>query len=153
MAIAKRIRGFREQKCLSLDDLAARAGLPASVISRLEDGREIPTCEVLERLAEALAVPVFLLFYSDEQLPLTPHLTPRPRLRELAEEPWQSSKPERLLLKPWAIVRAIKVLLRREVQGSTRSDLPLSPQPPLPSPQHRSQNPSRKTSEASEAEL
>ena len=53
MVIAKRIRGLREQKCLSLDDLAARAGLPASVISRLEDGREIPTCEVLERLAEA----------------------------------------------------------------------------------------------------
>jgi transcriptional regulator with XRE-family HTH domain len=86
MVIAKRIRDLRREQGLSLDDLAARAGLQAGVIAHLEDGKEIPNFDVLESLAQALAVPTFRLFYDDGQLPLTPHLTARATFRELAEE-------------------------------------------------------------------
>ena len=90
MVIAKRIRELRAEKGLSLDELAAEAGLRTGVVSELERGEQIPTFEVLESLAQALAVPLFRLFCGDEP-PRTPHLTDRVTLRELAEEHRQPS--------------------------------------------------------------
>jgi len=58
-----------------------------SYISRVERGHTVPSIETLERLAAALGVPLYQLFYEGEDPPPTPHLTYRPTLEELANEP------------------------------------------------------------------
>ncbi|MBY0430980.1 MAG: helix-turn-helix domain-containing protein [Rhodospirillales bacterium] len=63
-----RIRELREQRGLSLEQLAARAGTTNQQVSRLEKGQRRLTDDWLRRLAEALQVhPVDLL--SDLALP------------------------------------------------------------------------------------
>lgn len=62
---------LREKAKLSQLELAWRAGLTPSTISRLENGRQLPNLVTVERLAAALCIPV-------EQL-LGPTIEPRPR--------------------------------------------------------------------------
>ncbi|HUF90249.1 MAG TPA: XRE family transcriptional regulator [Gemmatimonadota bacterium] len=52
-----KLRKHRQEKGLSLSDLAARAGISVSYLSEIENGRKHPKPEKLIRLAEALAVP------------------------------------------------------------------------------------------------
>ena len=52
-----KLRKLRQEKHLSLSDLAARAGISVSYLSEIEGGRKHPKPEKLIRLAEALAVP------------------------------------------------------------------------------------------------
>lgn len=81
MSFSARIRQLRDEKGLSVPELAHRAGLATGYISKLERAEEIPSCPALEKLAEAFEVPLFKLFY-DRVPPATPCLTPRPRLEE-----------------------------------------------------------------------
>ena len=87
MEIARRIRKLRLQNALSLAEVAMRADVGACFLARLEDGKEVPSWEAVERLAAALNVPVSQLFYSDSQPPLTPRLTRRLTMQEVAAEP------------------------------------------------------------------
>ena len=57
-------------------------------MTQLEKGREVPTLEMLDTLAGALNVPVYMFFFDMPEPESTPRLTPRPPLHELAEE-WQ----------------------------------------------------------------
>jgi DNA-binding XRE family transcriptional regulator len=50
------IRIFRELRGLTLDELAARAGVGRSFLSLLENRRRRPSIRTLRRLADALAV-------------------------------------------------------------------------------------------------
>lgn len=84
--IGRRIRELRIQNSLSRSELAGKARLKAGYISRLEDGHEIPDCETLRVLAEALSVPLYRLFCAGEEPLPTPRLTPRPTLDELVVE-------------------------------------------------------------------
>jgi transcriptional regulator with XRE-family HTH domain len=86
MRIAARIRQVRIEHLLSLEDLAVRAGLSESLLSDFENGQEIPSLEMFDRLAKAVGVSVRGLFCSDQDSPLTPRLTPRLSLRELIGE-------------------------------------------------------------------
>lgn len=52
-----KLRKHRQEKGLSLSELAARAGISVSYLSEIESGRKHPKPEKLIRLAEALAVP------------------------------------------------------------------------------------------------
>lgn len=54
--VRARLRALRRQAGWSLDDLAARSNLSASVISRVETGRRALTLDVLLVLAQALMV-------------------------------------------------------------------------------------------------
>jgi DNA-binding XRE family transcriptional regulator len=56
--IGTRIRELREAARLSQAALAARSGIQRPNISRLEGGRHVPSLETLERIAQALRVPV-----------------------------------------------------------------------------------------------
>ena len=71
----------------SQGDLERASGLVRSYISRVERGHTVPSIETLERFAAALGVPLYQLFYEGEEPPPTPHLTYRPTLEELANEP------------------------------------------------------------------
>ena len=85
-SIGQRIRELRKQKGLSQRGMEEASGLHASYVSRVEHGHTVPSLETLEKFAKALDVPLYRLFYSGEQPPPTPHLTPRKTLEELATE-------------------------------------------------------------------
>lgn len=99
MLIGQRIRQLREHKNLSQGDIEKASGLLRCYISRVEHGHTVPSLETLERFAAALDVPLFRLFYTGEDAPATPNLSPRRSLEELAEEGGQSGTEARFLLK------------------------------------------------------
>lgn len=91
MFIGERIRLLRETKKLSQGDIEQRCGLLRSYLSRVENGHTVPSVETLEKLARALEVPIYQLFYSGEEPPKLPNL---PKRRTAAEVAWGSSKKE-----------------------------------------------------------
>jgi|ERR1700722_14060175 transcriptional regulator with XRE-family HTH domain len=77
MIIADRLRELREGKSLSQGDIEKRTGLLRCYISRVENGHTVPAIETLEKLARALEVPLYQLFYEGEELPKLPSLLKR----------------------------------------------------------------------------
>ncbi len=63
MYIADRLRQLREAKKLSQADIEKRTGLVRPYISRIENGHTVPAIETLEKMARALEVPMYQLFY------------------------------------------------------------------------------------------
>ncbi|HXW13028.1 MAG TPA: helix-turn-helix transcriptional regulator [Terriglobia bacterium] len=89
MPFASRIHRLRRERLLSLEELAARAGLSPSLLASFENGQEVPALEMFDRLADAMDVPVERFFYDNTDSNLTPWLTPRVTWQELvgAREP------------------------------------------------------------------
>lgn len=83
MVIGRRLRKLREDKTLSQGDIERRTGLLRCYISRVENGHTVPSLETLERLASALEVPLFQLFYEGDDPPLLPNLSPRESAEDL----------------------------------------------------------------------
>src|SRR5271168_2512136 len=88
MVIADRLRALREEKKLSQGDIEKRTGLLRCYISRVENGHTVPAIETLEKLARALEVPLYQLFYDGEEPPKLPNLLKRKTSDEIA---WGSS--------------------------------------------------------------
>jgi transcriptional regulator with XRE-family HTH domain len=74
MIIGERLREMREEKKLSQGDIEKRTGLLRCYISRVENGHTVPAIETLEKLARALEVPLYQLFYDGEEPPKLPNL-------------------------------------------------------------------------------
>ncbi len=88
--IGERLRALREAKRLPQSEIERRTGLLRCYISRVENGHTIPSIETLEKLARALEVPLYLLFYDAEkplELPLIPE-------RKTADEIAAGATPE-----------------------------------------------------------
>jgi|SRR5208283_307093 len=68
MYLADRLRQIRESKKLSQGDIENRSGLLRCYISRVENGHTVPALETLEKIAQALEVPIYQLFYQEEPL-------------------------------------------------------------------------------------
>lgn len=62
------IKKMRKARGLSLREMASRAGITASFISQVENGRASPSVETLFSLAGALGVPVSDFFTGTDQL-------------------------------------------------------------------------------------
>ena len=77
MIISDRLRELREEKKLSQGDIEKRTGLLRCYISRVENGHTVPAIETLEKLARALEVPLYQLFYEGEEPPKLPNLLKR----------------------------------------------------------------------------
>jgi transcriptional regulator with XRE-family HTH domain len=77
MIIGDRLREMRVEKKLSQGDIERRTGLLRCYISRVENGHTIPAIETLEKLARALEVPLYQLFYEGEEPPKLPSLLKR----------------------------------------------------------------------------
>jgi transcriptional regulator with XRE-family HTH domain len=77
MIVSHRLRQLREGKKLSQGDIEKRTGLLRCYISRVENGHTVPAIETLEKLARALEVPMYQLFYDGEQPPQLPNLLKR----------------------------------------------------------------------------
>ena len=67
MKIGKALKLCRTAKNLSLEDVAVRAGISVSYLSRLENDKRDPTLVLLSKVAEALDVtaPVIVFIASD----------------------------------------------------------------------------------------
>jgi transcriptional regulator with XRE-family HTH domain len=88
MIIADRLRALREEKNLSQGDIEKRTGLLRCYISRVENGHTVPAIETLEKLARAMEVPLYQLFYDGEEPPQLPRL---PRRKTGNDTLWGSS--------------------------------------------------------------
>lgn len=66
--VARNIRLLREQRSLSLAELARQAGLAKQTLSKLEQGTGNPTVDTLFSIAAALRVPVTRLVAEREQV-------------------------------------------------------------------------------------
>jgi transcriptional regulator with XRE-family HTH domain len=77
MVISDRLRELRESKKLSQGDIEKRTGLLRCYISRVENGHTVPAVETLEKLARALEVPLYQLFYDGDKPPQLPNLLKR----------------------------------------------------------------------------
>jgi transcriptional regulator with XRE-family HTH domain len=77
MIIGERLREMREDKKLSQGDIEKRTGLLRCYISRVENGHTVPAIETLEKLARALEVPLYQLFYEGNEPPKLPNLLKR----------------------------------------------------------------------------
>ena len=67
MILAERLQAIREEKHLSQEDVEKRAGLVRCYVSEVESGVTVPDIEMMEELASALRVPLFKLFYEDQE--------------------------------------------------------------------------------------
>ena len=79
MIIGDRLREMREAKQLSQGDIEKRTGLLRCYISRVENGHTVPAIETLEKMARALEVPLYQLFYDGEAPPKLPSVLMRKR--------------------------------------------------------------------------
>jgi transcriptional regulator with XRE-family HTH domain len=86
--IGDRLRDMREQKKLSQGDIEKRTGLLRCYISRVENGHTVPAIETIEKLARALEVPLYQLFYEGEEPPKLPNL---PKLKSSDGIAWGTS--------------------------------------------------------------
>lgn len=69
MIIGDRLRDMREAKNMSQGDIEKRTGLLRCYISRVENGHTVPAIETLEKMARALEVPLYQLFYDGDEPP------------------------------------------------------------------------------------
>ena len=83
MIIGNRLRELREEKQLSQGDIEKRTGLLRCYISRVENGHTVPAIETLEKLARALEVPLYQLFYDGDESPKLSNLLKRTTSDEL----------------------------------------------------------------------
>jgi transcriptional regulator with XRE-family HTH domain len=95
MIIGDRLRELREGKKLSQGDIEKRTGLLRCYISRVENGHTVPAIETLEKLARALEIPLYQLFYEGEQPPKLPNLLKRKTSDDIA---WGSSGKQAVFL-------------------------------------------------------
>ncbi len=84
MEIGERLKAIREQKEMSQGDVEKRTGLLRCYISRVENGHTVPAIETIEKLARAMEVPMYALFYEAEP--------PAPRAPKSAVTGWGSSR-------------------------------------------------------------
>ena len=97
MIIGDRLRDLREAKKFSQGDIKKLTGLFRCYISRVENGHTVPSIETLEKLARALEVPLYQLFYDGDEPPMLPNLPKRKSSDDIA---WGSKcKDERYLSK------------------------------------------------------
>src|SRR5579872_2834594 len=97
MIIGDRLRALREEKNFSQGDVEKRTGLLRCYVSRVENGHTVPAIETLEKMARALEIPMYKLFYDGEEPPKLPNLPKRKSADDIA---WgNSGKDARMLAK------------------------------------------------------
>ena len=125
MIIGDRLRAMREEKQFSQGDIEKKTGLLRCYISRVENGHTVPAIETLEKMARALEVPMYQLFYDGEEPPKLPNLPKRKSSDDIA---WGSngkdarflSKLRRLLGKAEEADRKLLLYMAQKMAG-TRS--------------------------------
>ncbi|HXN27050.1 MAG TPA: helix-turn-helix transcriptional regulator [Candidatus Acidoferrales bacterium] len=84
MLIGEKLKALRTQKNMSQRDIEKRTGLFRCYISRVENGHTVPAIETLEKMARAMEVPLYQIFYDGEK-------PPAPELPKISGSGWGSS--------------------------------------------------------------
>jgi transcriptional regulator with XRE-family HTH domain len=84
MVIGYRLKQLREERNFSQGVIERRTGLLRCYISRVENGHTVPSIDTLEKMARALEVPMYQLFYEGEQPPKLPNLPKRKTSEDIA---------------------------------------------------------------------
>ncbi len=92
MFIAERLKTLREHRNMSQGDIEKRTGLLRCYISRVENGHTVPAIETLEKMARAMEVPIYALFYDGEEPPAA-----LPKLKTHTTEWGSSGRDARML--------------------------------------------------------
>lgn len=66
MIVGDRLKTIREMKRLSQGDIEKRTGLLRCYISRVENGHTVPAIETLEKIARAMEIHLYQIFYDSE---------------------------------------------------------------------------------------
>jgi transcriptional regulator with XRE-family HTH domain len=101
MVLGNRLKELREARQLSQGDIEKRTGLLRCYISRVENGHTVPAIETLEKMAGALEVPLYRIFY-DGEVPSSMTKVKRPEDRQFGSSGAHAdyfSKLRRLLAK------------------------------------------------------
>jgi transcriptional regulator with XRE-family HTH domain len=122
--IGDRLRAMREEKHFSQGDIEKKTGLLRCYISRVENGHTVPAIETLEKMARALEVPMYQLFYDGEEPPKLPNLPKRKSSDDIA---WGSTgkdarylnKLRRLLAKSEEEDRKLLLYMAQKMAGTT----------------------------------
>jgi transcriptional regulator with XRE-family HTH domain len=69
MDVGFRLKQLREWRKFSQGKIEKRTGLLRCYISRVENGHTVPSIETLEKMARALEVQMYQLFFSDNENP------------------------------------------------------------------------------------
>ena len=123
MIIGDRLRAMREEKHFSQGDIEKKTGLLRCYISRVENGHTVPAIETLEKMARALEVPMYQLFYDGEEPPKLPNLLKRKSSDDIA---WGSAgkdarylnKLRRLLAKSEEEDRKLLLYMAQKIAGT-----------------------------------
>jgi transcriptional regulator with XRE-family HTH domain len=67
MSVGKALLRVRQERALTQSQVSERAGLATSYVSRIENNRVQPTMRTVQRLAQALGVPLSTLFRLEER--------------------------------------------------------------------------------------
>jgi transcriptional regulator with XRE-family HTH domain len=92
MVIGERLRGLREAKNLTQQDIENRSGLKRFYLSRVENGYTVPSVQTLEKLAIVLEVPIYRFFYEGDRPPEPPILPQRVTRTEEAKRYAESAR-------------------------------------------------------------
>jgi transcriptional regulator with XRE-family HTH domain len=84
MILGHRLRTLRAEKGLSQADIEKRTGLLRCYISRVENGHTVPAIETLEKMARAMEIPLYEIFYEGTKPPNFPNLPARLRAHTIA---------------------------------------------------------------------
>jgi transcriptional regulator with XRE-family HTH domain len=130
VVIGDRLRALREEKQFSQGDIEKRTGLLRCYISRVENGHTVPAIETIEKLARALEVPMYQVFYDGDKPPELPNLPKRKSSDDIA---WGSAgkdarylnKLRRLLAKTEEGNRKLILYMAQKMAG-TKSHRPNS---------------------------
>jgi transcriptional regulator with XRE-family HTH domain len=126
MVIGERLKELRERKNFSQGEIEKRTGLLRCYISRVENGHTVPSIETLEKLARALEIPMYQLFYEGEKPPALPNLPKRKSADDIA---WGSTGKEadflsrfrKVLSKTKESDKKILMLMAQKMVGSSRA--------------------------------
>jgi transcriptional regulator with XRE-family HTH domain len=95
MIIGERLRALRDEKKLSQGDIEKKTGLLRCYVSRVEHGHTVPSVETLEKMARALEIPMYKLFYESEEPPELPNLLKRKSAEDIL---WGSTGKDAIML-------------------------------------------------------
>jgi transcriptional regulator with XRE-family HTH domain len=100
LSIGERIRRLRLERGLSQRDIEKASGILRCYVSRVEHGHTVPSLETLERLAAALDLPLYRLFYTPDQASSTaPSVTPQNSLEVPVGDEGPTGSEKRFLLR------------------------------------------------------
>ena len=74
LTIGRKLRELREERHLTQQEMAGKAGVPRTYISRIENARLLPGPVMLRRIADALAVAILDLLPQSKNVMAAPEL-------------------------------------------------------------------------------